>query len=73
MMPFGFMMLIVMIALNGLSNEYGGQVSKNKRLNKGNHDFNEVNEYSKQHREWRKAPACNCTHRTKYENQRDET
>ena len=55
-----------------LTNENRCQVGEDERLDKGNHYFNHIDEYGKCDAEWRKSPACNSTHRSKYENQCDK-
>lgn len=56
-----------------LTNKDSGKVGENERLDKGNHYFDQVNEYSKCNAKWRKSPACNCAHGPKNKNQCDET
>ena len=65
-------MPLFMATFKSLTNENRSQVGEDERLDKGNHYFNHINEYSKCDAEWRKSPACNSTHRSKYENQRDK-
>ena len=65
-------MPLFMTTFKGLTNKNCSQVREDERLDKGNHYFNHIDEYGKCDAEWRKSPACNSTHRSKYENQRDK-
>ena len=65
-------MPLFVASFKSLTNKNRSQVSEDKGLDEGNHYFNHVDEYGKCDAEWRKTPACNSTHRSKYENQCDK-
>ncbi len=62
-----------MTTFKSLTNKHRSQVGEDEGLNESNHYFYHINEYGKRDAEWRESPTCNCTHRSKNENQCDKT